>query len=155
MPTCPDPATLFRWRDTMAQAGGALLAAVALFAVVIWAMRPSGWPLRLAVGLSAALALGGAVVSFIIRAQLDGAAAQVARWFPYYPNDCTPGTRSWPPGYLAKIQQLAQQTVAPLERAAAIDLAVAVVALLALVASALLCVRAAGRRAMTTISLDS
>ncbi len=153
--TCPDPATLFRWRDTMAQTGVGLLVAVALFAVVVWAARPSGWSLRLVSGFSAALALGVAVASFVIRARLDSAVAQVARWFPDYPDGCAPGAAHWTPRYIANIQWFAQQAAGPVERAAAIDLTVAVVALVALVVSVSLCIRAARRRDITTVTLDA
>jgi hypothetical protein len=57
---CPAPATFMRWRDAMTQVGIALPVGVALFVVMVWAARPSPQLLRLACGLCAALALGGA-----------------------------------------------------------------------------------------------
>jgi hypothetical protein len=151
--TCPDPATLFRWRDTMAQAGVGMLVAAAMLVIAIWVMRPSSRRLRLASGLSAALALIVAVASFVLYTRLSEAPAQVARWFPDYPDGCTPGAPHWTPGYIANIERFAQQAVAPLERAAAIDLAVAFVALLAIWAATLACIRAASRRDLTTVTL--
>lgn len=134
---CPDPATLTAWRNAMAAVGaGLLLAALLLIALMVRA-RPAGWLPWLASGLSAALAIGVSIASLDLFKRLTGAFAQVASWFPDYPAGCTPAAAHWSPRYIDNIERFAQQAVEPLEHAARIDLAVAALALVTLVACGL------------------
>ena len=134
---CPDPATLTAWRNAMAAVGVALLLAALLLTSLIMRARPAGWLSWLASGLSTALAIGVGIASLNLFTRLNGAFAQVARWYPDYPTGCTPGAAHWTPRYIANIQMFAQQAVEPLEHAAQVDLAVAALALVALVACGL------------------
>ena len=153
MPTCPDPAALTFWRNSLASSGGTLNLASLLLIQIAVRSRVSGWPLRLVSGHSVTFALGVAAISFVLFTHLSDLPAQLASWFPEYPFDCTPMGHGGPI-YIAHMQALAQQPATSLERAAAIDLAVAIIALAALVTCAALCIRAVGRRPMTTVTCD-
>lgn len=135
---CPDPGILTAWRDAMLVTGVSLLLVASIAIPLLLRARPASWRARSLSAISAALDIGVGAASLVLAYQLNGAFAVVARWFAYYPRVCGPLPRSWPyRGYLAAVDGALRQAVEPLERAAQLDLALAVVAVAALVACAL------------------
>ncbi len=139
---CPDPTVLSTWRNAMAVSGGALLLATLLLVSLLARVRLAGWVPWLICGLSLTVATATGVAALVLCFRLNGAFAEVARWFPDYPAGCTPGAAHGPLQYISNIMAFAQQATAPLEDAARLDLVIAVGAAIALVACALIWGRA-------------
>ncbi len=139
---CPDPVGISAWRAAMAILTGALLFAALLALIMLWRVRLMGAFSQLITASSAVLAAVTGAASAFLFVRFQDTIAQITPYFPRYPSSCVSagefyGHFSPPPQFMEALQRSIGQVV-PLETAAAVDAAVAGVAIMAVLACALI-----------------
>ena len=139
---CPDLAAMTNWHAALTVISVLLPLAFLLAVVVLWRARHIGALAVVVAAVSALLAVVAEVASVMLWLRVRDMKAVLAYFtLPLYPSTCmTPdeyGHFSPPPVYYDLLRHALAQ-VASLERAAAVDVVVAVVALAAVIACALL-----------------
>ncbi len=139
---CPDPEAISTWRAmTMIVAIAPLFVAPFGF-IMLWRVRRIGAFALITSATSTALVVATGVTSAFLFLRLRDMIAQIAQYFPRYPSSCVSagefyGHFSPPPGFFEALQRSIAQVVS-LEAAAAVDSAVAVAAIIAVLACALI-----------------
>lgn len=138
---CPDPTGVSTWQIALPVMSGLLLLAALLALLTLWRAWRLGVAPALATTVSALVALSTAGASVALWLRLRGAIALLTHYFPAYPASCQTadqyyGHFSPPPGFFDAVQRAITQ-VAPLEQAAAVDVAVAALAVAAVIVCAL------------------
>ena len=139
---CPDPTAMSNWHTGLAATSVLLLLALLLALLTLWRARRVGVAPMLVTALSAIVVVATEVTSVALWLRFRDTIAGLAMYFPQYPTSCVTaddlyGHFSPPPAFYETLQHIIAQ-VAPLERVAEVDMAVAAGAVLAVIVCALL-----------------
>lgn len=139
--TCPDPTAITVWQNVLPVMSGLLLLTALLALPTLWRARQMRAAPIFATALSVLVVVATAGASIVLWMRIRQTIFYLTFYFPAFPSSCAPadyyyGHFSPPPGFFIAVQHTIAQ-VAPLEQAAAVDVAVAALAVAAVIVCAL------------------